>query len=365
VIPYLDLKAVNAAHRAEIMEAVARVVDSGRYVLGEEVLAFEREFAAYCGVRHAVGVASGLDALTLIFRAGLELGRLAEGDEVLVPSNAYIASLLAVSANRLRPVLVEPDPRTFNIDPSRIEERVTPRTKAILVVHLHGRVACDASVREIARRRGLVVVEDAAQAHGARLGGRRAGALGDAAGFSFYPGKGLGALGDAGAVTTDDEELARTVEALRNYGARVKNENAFKGLNSRLDEVQAAILRIKLKHLDRENERRRSVAGRYLAAISNPKLALPAEGPREGHVWHHFAVRTERRDELQRHLRDRGVETIVHYPIPPHRQQAYREWNSMAFPVSEELHRTSLSLPVGVAMADPDVERVIAACNAF
>jgi dTDP-4-amino-4,6-dideoxygalactose transaminase len=364
-IPFLDLKGANALHRAEILEAAARVVDSGGYILGEEVRAFEREFAAYCGVKHAVGVANGLDALTLVFRAYRELGLIAEGDEVLVPSNTYIASILAVSANRLRPVLVEPDLKTFNIDAARIEERITPRTKALLIVHLYGRNAYDERIREIAARRGLIVVEDAAQAHGAAFQGRRTGSLGNAGGFSFYPGKNLGALGDAGAVTTDNDELAEVVRTLGNYGSRVKHENVFQGINSRLDELQAAILRVKLRYLDSENELRRRIAAFYLSNITNPKLILPAASDRDGHVWHLFVARTERRDEFQKHLADRCIQALVHYPIPPHRQEAYREWNSTSYPLSEELHRTVLSLPVDITMSEADTRRVVDACNTF
>ncbi|HXT01021.1 MAG TPA: DegT/DnrJ/EryC1/StrS family aminotransferase [Elusimicrobiota bacterium] len=361
-IPFLDLKRANAAHRAEILEAVTRVLDSGRYVLGEEVAAFEREFAAYCGVKHAIGVANGLDALTLAFRAYRELGELDEGDEVLVPSNAYVASLLAISANGLKPVLVEPNPSTFNVDVASLEGRLRPRTKAVLVVHLYGRAACDARLRMLAaRKRGLILVEDAAQAHGAT----GVGSFGDAAAFSFYPTKGLGALGDAGVVTTLRDDVAEVVRALRNYGSAEKNVNAFKGVNSRLDEVQAAVLRVKLKYLDAENERRRDIAARYLAGIANPKLILPFRSPREWNVWHAFVVRTDRRDELGTFLRKRGVETAVHYPTPPHRQPAYREWKDASYPVSEELHRTCLSLPMDAGMSDADVERVIDACNAF
>ena len=365
MIPFLDLKKINALHRAEILEAAAKVVDSGSFILGEEVRGFEREFAAYCGVKHAVGVASGLDALSLIFRAYKELGRLSEGDEVLVPANTYIASILAVSANRLRPVLVEPDPNTFNIDAAKIEALITPRTKAILIVHLYGRNAYNERIREVGGRRGLIIVEDAAQAHGASFKGRRTGGLGNAGAFSFYPGKNLGALGDAGAVTSHDDQFAEVVRTLSNYGSRVKYENLYQGVNSRLDELQAAILRVKLRYLDAENERRRRIAEHYLSSIKNAKLILPADANGDGHVWHLFVVRTERRDEFQRHLLDRGVETLIHYPLPPHRQRAYREWNAESYPVSEELHRSVLSLPVDISMSDPDLRQVVEACNSW
>ena len=365
MIPFLNLKAINAAHRAEIIEAIARVVDSGWYILGEEVRAFERQFADHTGVPHAIGVGNGLDALTLIFRGYQELGQLSEGDEVIVPANTYIASILAVTSNRLSPVLVEPNPATYNIDSAKIEERITARTKAILVVHLYGQVGCDGRMQEIARRHGLKIVEDAAQAHGALYNGRRAGSLGDAAGFSFYPVKNLGALGDAGAVTTGDAQLAEVVRALANYGSRVKYENIYRGVNSRLDELQAAILAVKLKHLDRENERRRTIADYYLGHISNPALILPSAISPESHVWHLFVVRTSRRAEFQQHLRERGIGTVIHYPTAPHHQQAYREWNGQAYPLTEEIHRTVLSLPVDITMTGEATGQVVDACNSF
>src|SRR5438874_11870481 len=271
MIPFLNLKAVNAVRRAEILEALTKVVDSGWYIRGEEVRAFEQQFAGYCGVPHAVGVANGLDALTLIFRAYQELGLLSEGDEVIVPANTYIASILAVSSTRLKPVLVEPNLLTYNIDSARIEEQITKRTRAILVVHLYGQIGYDERMQELARQHGLKIVEDAAQAHGAVYRGRRAGSLGDAAGFSFYPGKNLGALGDGGAVTTGDGQLADVVRAVSNYGSHVKYENRYRGVNSRLDELQAAVLAVKLKYLDEENERRRDIVDFYLGNIANPE----------------------------------------------------------------------------------------------
>jgi dTDP-4-amino-4,6-dideoxygalactose transaminase len=365
MIPFLNLKAINAAHRAELVEAITRVVDSGWYILGEEVRGFERQFAAHCGVQHAVGVGNGLDALTLIFRAYLELGQLSEGDEVIVPANTYIASILAVSANRLTPVLVEPNPLTFNIDSAKIEARITARTKAILVVHLYGQIGYDERMQAIAGRHGLKIVEDAAQAHGALYHDRRAGSLGDAAGFSFYPGKNLGALGDAGAVTTSDGNLAEVVRAIGNYGSRVKYENTYRGVNSRLDELQAAILAVKLKYLDEENERRRDIADYYLANISNPELVLPSAISRPSHVWHLFVARTKRRAEFQQHLRERGIGTVIHYPTAPHRQQAYRELNGEVHPLTEDIHQTVLSLPVDITMTAADMRQVVDACNSF
>jgi dTDP-4-amino-4,6-dideoxygalactose transaminase len=360
------LKEINRRHRAELLAAFTRVLDSGWYVLGAEVEAFEREFAGWCGSAHCVGVGNGLDALTLIFRAYIQQGVMIEGDEVIVPANTYIASILAVSAVRLRPVLVEPDPATFNLDPSRIEAAITPRTKAILAVHLYGRAADMTRITEIAKRRGLKVVEDCAQAHGAIHAGLRVGAWGDAAGFSFYPTKNLGALGDAGAVTTNDAELAGLVRVLRNYGSEKKYHNLHQGVNSRLDELQAALLRVRLPGLDAENARRREVAKRYLAEIRNPLVSLPMS-PEEAaaHVWHLFVVRCAERDRLQRHLAGQGVQTMVHYPIPPHRQQAYRGVFTGLWPITEAIHAEVLSLPMGPHLTDVEVERVVAAVNAF
>ena len=365
MIPFLDLHAVNERFRTEMDAATARVLDSGWYLLGDECTSFEREFAAFCGTRHAVGCANGLDALRLIVQA-FGIG---PGDEVIAPANTYIASLIAISANGATPVLVEPDPATFLIDPSLVEERVTPRTKAIMVVHLYGRAAEMEPIREIAARHGLRVIEDAAQAHGAGRGGRRTGSLGDAAGFSFYPGKNLGCLGDGGAVTTDDDALAEKIRALRNYGSDVKYHFPYRGTNSRLDEIQAAWLRVKLPHLDADNARRAEIAARYCREIVHPAVTLPA--PPEGgtrppsNVWHVYPVRTARRDDLQRHLADCGVQTVIHYPIPPHRQPAYSEWHGLSLPVTEAIHDTILSLPMSPVMTDDQVSEVVEAVNSW
>lgn len=317
MVPFLDLESINRAHRDELMGSIARVVDSGWYILGREVEAFERAFAAFCGTRHCVGVGNCLEALVMILRAYKERGILAAGDEVLVPANTYIASILAVTENDLVPVLVEPDLATYNIDDSLLEPLITERTRAILLVHLYGRIAFTPRIAEIAARHGLKIVEDCAQSCGAVLGGRRAGSLGDAAGHSFYPSKNLGALGDAGAVTTDDPELAATIRQLRNYGSSRKYENELKGMNSRLDEIQAAVLSVKLKYLDEENRRRRAIAEYYAKGITNRKLSLPALADDESHVWHLFVVRVERREEFRDHLGANGIESYVHYPIPP------------------------------------------------
>jgi dTDP-4-amino-4,6-dideoxygalactose transaminase len=367
VLPCLDLKSINARQRAELLAAFTRVLDSGWYVLGAEVDAFEREFAAWCGATHCVGVGNGLDALTLIFRSYIAMGTMAEGDEVIVPANTYIASILAVSEARLTPVAVEPDAGTFNIDPARIEAAITPRTRAILPVHLYGRAADMERVVAIARRHGLKVVEDCAQAHGATVAGRRVGAWGDAAGFSFYPTKNFGALGDAGAVTTSDAELARTVRTLRNYGSEKKYHNVMRGVNSRLDELQAALLRARLPVIDAENERRRQIASLYRAKIRHPRVRLP-EAPENGteHVWHLFVVRCARRDELQAHLAVLGVQTMVHYPIPPHRQGAYRSGElAGAWPITDAIHAEALSLPMGPHLTDADALRVAEAVDAW
>jgi len=364
-VPFLSLKDVNARYADELKAAVARVIDSGWYILGEEVAAFEREFAAYCGVRHAVGVGNGLDALSLILRGYKELGALKEGDEVILPGNTFIASFLAVTESRLVPVPVEPDPSTFNIDPSRLEAAIGPRTRAIMAVHLYGQLADMSSLAAIARRHGLLLIEDAAQAHGATLGQRKAGALGDAAAFSFFPAKNLGALGDGGAVVTDDEALAERVAALRNYGSEVKYHHPFQGVNSRLDEIQAAMLRVKLGYLEGEIALRREVARRYRQAISHPDIALPGTAHEEQHVWHLFVVRSSRRDDLQQHLRHCGVQSQVHYPVPPHRQPAYVELQGCRLPLTEQLHREVLSLPIGPTLPAEAVEQVIAACQSF
>ena len=345
-IPFLDLRAPYVELREEFDEAYHRVMDSGWYILGEEVEAFEAEWAAYCGVKHCVGVGNGLEALHLVLRAW----GIGPGDEVIVPSNTYIATWLAVSYAGATPVPVEPDPLTYNLDPNRIEAAVTPRTKAVLPVHLYGQPADMDPIVEVAHRYELKVLEDAAQAHGARYKGRRTGSLGDAAGWSFYPGKNLGAFGDAGAVTTDDAELADRVRVLRNYGSRVKYHNEVKGFNSRLDPLQAAFLRVKLRHLDEWNERRTRVAAAYLHALHDaPALVLPHVPTWAAPCWHLFVVRHPHRDELQRGLQAAGIGTLIHYPIPPHRSGAYADagYAKGIYPLAERLAATVLSLPIG------------------
>ena len=365
MIPFLDLKAVNDQYRDELVDACTRVIDSGWYIGGIELEHFEQQFANYCGTKYAIGVANGLDALILTLRAWKELGKLKDGDEVIVPSNTYIASILAISANNLTPILVEPCVDSFNIDPKKIEAAITSRTKAILPVHLYGQLADMPAIMDIAKRYNLLVLEDSAQAHGACLDVKKAGSWGDASGFSFYPGKNLGALGDAGAITTNDEELADILRALRNYGSHEKYKNLFQGVNSRLDEIQAAMLKVKLSHLDDEIAHRRKVAKAYLQGIKNKAIILPTKENDSAHVWHVFVIRCERRDALQRHLAENGVQTLIHYPLPPHQQPAYKEWNELSYPIAEEIHAEVLSLPIGPTMTMEDVNTVVQICNEF
>ncbi|WP_158883527.1 DegT/DnrJ/EryC1/StrS family aminotransferase [Rhodanobacter sp. L36] len=362
---FLSLKDVNARHADALKAAAARVIDSGRYILGEELIAFEHEFAAYCGVQHAIGVGNGLDALSLILRGYKELGAMKEGDEVIVPGHTFIASFLAITGNGLVAVPVEPDPLSFNIDPAVVEAAIGPRTRAIMAVHLYGQLADMATLSDIARRHRLLLIEDAAQAHGAMSDGRKAGTFGDAAAFSFFPGKNLGALGDGGAVVTDDPVLAARVAALRNYGSDVKYRHLFQGVNSRLDEMQAAMLRVKLQYLDEDVASRRLVARRYRDGIRHPYIRTPTVAREEQHAWHLFVVRCSRRDALQRHLQAQGVQTLVHYPVPPHRQPAYAAMRDIRLPLTERLHDEVLSLPMGPTLSDDDVARVIDACQTF
>lgn len=364
-IPFLNLQAINARHADELKAAAARVIDSGWYILGQELTAFEQEFARYCGVRHAIGVGNGLDALSLILRAYKELGALHDGDEVIVPANTFIASFLAITENRLVPVPVEPDPASFNIDPMRVAAAIGSRTRAIMAVHLYGQLADMPVLADLAQRHHLLLIEDAAQAHGAIRDGRRAGAFGHAAGFSFFPAKNLGALGDGGAVVTNDTVLADRVAALRNYGSDVKYRHLYQGINSRLDELQAALLRVKLKYLDDDIAHRRHIALRYREGIHHPQIQLPIVQSEEQHVWHLFVVRCAQRDALQRHLQAHGIHSQVHYPIPPHRQSAYPALRDLPLPLTDRLHQEVLSLPIGPTLRDEDADRVIAACQSF
>ena len=369
MIPFLDLKNINQQYREQLIEACTRVIDSGWYIGGNELEQFEQNFAKYCGTQYAIGVANGLDALILVLRAWKELGKLQEGDEVIVPSNTYIASILAISANQLKPVLVEPDLNTFNLDPAKIEAALTEKTKAILPVHLYGQLAAMPEIMAIAEKYNLLVLEDSAQSHGAALHNKKAGNWGHASGFSFYPGKNLGALGDAGAITTNDAELANMLKALRNYGSHEKYKNLVQGVNSRLDEIQAAILDIKLKFLDQETLHRRKIAALYLENINNsliqlPKMQINALDDKQ-HVWHLFVIRTEHRKALKKHLTEHGIQTLIHYPIPPHKQQAYVELNNSSFPISEKIHSEVLSLPMSPTLSLTDAQFIIDVCNGF
>ncbi len=363
MIPFLDLKSVNMCMKDDFHAALDRVLSSGQLILGQELEAFEEEFAHYCNVQHCIGVGNGLEALHLVLRAW-DIG---EGDEVIVPSHTYIATWLAISETGAIPVPVEPEKNGFLINPALIEAAITPRTKAILPVHLYGEPAHMGEIMAIANKYGLRVLEDVAQAQGARYRGKRTGGLGHAAGFSFYPAKNLGALGDAGAVTTNDPKLAKRIRALRNYGSRVKYYNEEKGYNSRLDPLQAAFLRVKLKHLDADNESRRKIAAVYMAGLHDANLVLPNVSEWSEPVWHLFVVRSQRRGDLQKFLKEKSIETLIHYPIPPHQQQAYRSdaCAGKSYPLAEELSQEILSLPLTPHMPLEQVDEVVAACCMF
>jgi dTDP-4-amino-4,6-dideoxygalactose transaminase len=365
MIPFLDLKKLNEPYQKEFEAAYKQVMDSGWYILGKNGEAFEKEFAAYCGVEHCLGVANGLDALILILEGYKELGKINQGDEVIVPSNTYIASILAISKAGLVPVMAEPDPDSFLINGNEIEKHITARTKAIMPVHLYGQLCDMGAINKIAEKHNLLVIEDSAQSHGAVQNGKKSGNLGHASGFSFYPGKNLGAIGDAGAITTNDHELARTVKAIRNYGSEIKYQHIYKGINSRLDELQAAFLSVKLKKLDLANTKRREAANYYLSKINNDKVILPLVPNQEAHVWHLFVVRVAERERFQQYLQQQNIQTIIHYPIPPHKQNAYAEWENQSFPVSEMLHREVISLPVSDVISRDEQDRVILAVNEY
>lgn len=365
MIPFLELKRLNQPYQKEINEAVLRVAQSGWYILGKEVSDFEKQYAQYCGVEHCIGVANGLDAIHLLFLAYKELGIMADGDEVIVPANTYIASILAISQAGLTPVLVEPDIQTYNIDPTLVEAKVTSRTKAILAVHLYGQVCPIDELQQIANKHNLKLIDDAAQAHGGIYKDKKVGSLCDATAFSFYPTKNLGAIGDAGAVTTNDKALANTVRAIANYGSSLKYVNDYKGVNSRLDDVQAAVLSVKLKSLDADNCKRIDIAKYYLDNIKNDKIILPnisTDGSRE-HVVHVFAIRTTERDQLQQYLLNNGIQAQIHYPIPPHKQQAYKEWNTMSLPVTEQIHSEILSLPLYIGIREDELKEIVRVIN--
>lgn len=370
MIKFLDLKEINNSFEPLITSAISRVLNSGWYLLGEESRAFEEEYGRFIGTSNCIGVANGFDALRIIFKAYLETGALKEGDEVILPANTYIASVLAVSDNKLIPVLVEPDINTYNIDPFKIEEKISKRTRAIMIVHLYGQNAMHPEIERLAAKYDLKLIEDNAQAQGCFCASGRTGSIrGSAAGHSFYPGKNLGALGDAGAITTDNDELADVMRTIANYGSKVKYQNLYKGLNSRLDEIQAAILRVKLTRLDADNQQRRRIAGYYLNSIINKKIVLPTVNqPVDSyvsHVWHLFVIRTENRDHLQKYLFDNGVQTIIHYPVPPHKQPAYKELRNLHLPITEKIHNEVLSLPISQLMNTEEARQVCDLINSY
>lgn len=365
MIPFLNLKKQNAQYAEELLHAADEVIESGWYIMGKETEKFENNLAQYLAVEHVVGVGNGLDALTLIFRAYIEMGLLNKGDEVIVPANTYIASVLAIIENDLTPVLVEPDASTYNLNAENIQKAITRKTKAIMLVHLYGQVSGFQSIKKLADENSLLVVEDNAQAIGAVYKDIKTGALGHAAGLSFYPGKNLGALGDGGAVCTNNKDLAQTVRAIRNYGSQKKYHNQYIGVNSRLDEMQAAILNVKLKYLDVENQMRCEIAERYMAEIKNPHILLPYCEKSNQHVWHLFVVRCKRRDELSDYLKQHDIGTMIHYPIPPHKQKALEEYADLSLPLTEELHHQVLSLPMYSTLTSKEVSTIIQAVNNF
>ena len=364
MINYLSLQKVTALHESEITTAVNQVLHSGWYLQGEHIALFEKNYAQYIGTKYCVTCGNGLDALCLILRAYIELGLLKEGDEVIVPANTYIATILSITENHLIPILVEPNINTLEIDELLIEQAITPRTRAIMLVHLYGRCAYTAFIGDICKRHNLLLLEDNAQAHGCHFGDNRTGSLGHAAAHSFYPGKNLGALGDAGAVTTDDEQLAQTIRSLANYGSARKYEFTFKGKNSRMDEIHAAVLNVKLPYLDKENQRRKQIAKAYLEGINNPHITLIKDNDRDN-VYHIFPILCSSRNRLQQYLKDNGIETMIHYPIPPHQQEAYKEWNEQHYPITEFIHQQELSLPCNPTMTDEEVYQIIDSINMY
>lgn len=365
MIKFLDLQKINAQYEQELKIAANRVIDSGWYLMGKEIETFEQSYATFCNVKFALGVANGLDALRLIFKGYIELGMMTKGDEVIVPANTYIASVLAITDNDLIPVFVEPNLETYNLDSNKIEAAITDKTKAILTVHLYGQNSIDDQMLQICSKHNLKLIEDGAQSHGAKWDDKISGGIGDAAGHSFYPGKNLGALGDAGAVTTNDKDLARIISASRNYGSEKKYENIYKGLNSRLDEIQAAFLNVKLKYIQDDIDNRRKVASYYLSNINNKKIILPTVIEEEGHVWHLFVIRTKNRDSLKDYLINKGIQTIIHYPIPPHKQVAYSEFNGLEFPITESVHAEVLSLPIYNGLDLNDIKFIVKSLNKY
>jgi len=365
MIKFLDLKKINDSYEPEISKAIKRVLDSGWFILGDEVQQFEEQYSNFIGTKYCIGVANGLDALRIIIRGYIERGDFSEGDEIIVPSNTFIASILAISENRLIPVLVEPDINTYNINSELIETKITKKTKAIMIVHLYGQNAMNPKISELVEKYNLKIIEDSAQAHGAKYHGVRTGSIGDAAGHSFYPGKNLGALGDAGAITTNDDELAKIMRTIANYGSSVKYNNEYKGLNSRLDEIQAAVLRVKLNRIDEDNNSRRRIAKLYSSTIQQSEIILPHIEDEESHVWHLYVIRTSYRNQLQEYLNEHDIQTSIHYPIPPHLQKAYCEWNNITLPITEKIHQEVLSLPISQVMTNEEVKFIVDVLNGF
>lgn len=365
MVQFLNLQKITNMHSDEIHAAVSRVIDSGWYLLGNETDRFEKNYNKYIGSNYCIAVANGLDALRLILRGYMELGVMKEGDEVIVPANTFIASILAITDNRLIPILVEPDIKTYQIDENKVESAITDKTRAVMIVHLYGQCAYTKNIGGICARHNIKLIEDNAQAVGCKFEDKRTGSLGDAAGHSFYPGKNLGAFGDGGAVTTNDVDLNNIVRTLANYGSSIKYTFNYQGLNSRLDEIQAAVLDVKLKYIDKDNQRRKEVAQFYLDNIENSKISLPNVNDWNAHVFHLFPILCEQRDMLQKHLKENEIESLIHYPIPPHKQKAYKDWNSMSFPITEKIHAEELSLPISQIITDKEIERVANAVNSF
>lgn len=365
MIKFLDLYKINEQHRKEFNNSIKKVLDSGYYLFGKELKNFENNFSKYIGTKYCIGVANGLDALRLIIKAYKELGSFKDNDEVIVPANTYIASILAITDNNLTPVLIEPDINTYNINSDLIEEKITKKTKAIMVVHLYGQAVKMDKIWKLAKKYKLKIIEDSAQAHGSKYKNKMTGNLGDASGFSFYPGKNLGCFGDGGAVTTNNKELADTIRALGNYGSKEKYVNIYQGLNSRLDEIQAGILNVKLKYLDKENQKRRSIAKYYLENIKNPKIILPTITDFKGHNFYVFVIRTKNRNELQNYLTKNEIGSLIHYPIPPHKQLAYKEWNSLFFPITEQIHNEILSIPINTVLTQKEILKIVNILNKY
>ncbi len=366
MIKFLDLKEINKQYADELKQVASEVVDSGWYLLGERLKQFEENLANYIGVDHAVGLGNGLDALRLILRAYIELGVLQKGDEIIVPANTYIATILAITDNQLTPVFIEPEIETLNLNYSLLQKSITKRTKALLLVHLYGRICWSEQIEAIAKDNNLIVIEDNAQAIGAIWNNKKSGALGHAAGFSFYPGKNLGALGDAGAITTNDAKLADIVRALGNYGSREKYINEFQGYNSRMDEIQAAFLNVKLKYLDKENSVRRNIAKYYYNNINNKNIYLPEMPENElNHVWHLFIIRHGQRNKLMKYLLENNIQTLIHYPIPPHKQMAYKSFSDIYLPITEQIHQEVLSLPLSPVLTRDNIDYIISLLNTY